>query len=821
MALKKVYSITTNGSMLVTGNTLGLSGARIDGQQIGSIRAFSTLNLASIVPGYAQGTTLNWQENESQAVLNIPSGSTVKYARLQWGGTEIAASAGNVTSSINTTITLTTPLGSNTIYPDPLTNDFYGFTTAQGLNQYYSRSQDITSIIQAAGSGVYSVKGVPAVVAADSNAVTCAGWSLGVIYELDNLPYRNMSIFSGISGTNGTVSSDVDIYGFRAPSSGIVEGRLLITAIEGDSGIAGDQFLFGPSSSNLAPLSGPNNLSSNFFASQINNGDSESPTVGALNTTGTFGTLNSTPGVYPVQGLRQGWDITNVKSTNFANGQNSATIRISTGGDAYAVPLIGVQLDSVEPKPFVCGPLAYRVWAPNTSTNSSFDFVNLVTGESQTLSNNLEFNINAIGYNPQDNLIYGIISGTNQLVLIDSEMSVINYGPVENLPVSSYTLGAINSSGYMFIRNSLTQTFYVIDVNQSSPNFGELLDPTNGYTLDTAPYGTNLNSNIVMEDWTFNATDGNLYGYNTTNSTISKITPTGTVTNLITTGLPTGNYSSVYSISDGYIYAINSLSGIVYRITITGNNAIGEAFSQTSIKVLEDGASCLKATLQLDFGDAPDTSSSNGTNNYSTFLSNNGPRHIIVSDLRLGAFITADSDGRQNINATGDDIGANIQDDGIVTPLPNMTTIDTTYTVSVLVNNQTTTVANLYAWLDFNQDGIFESGESFETQVSPLLGSQVVSMSFIRPSGYTTLPGNTFLRVRITTDSLVNTGTTFTQDTRSIGPASDGEVEDYILQVNAVAPICPVPSIKYTRLNQSINGIISTIDPQGQILTYT
>ena len=49
-------------------------------------------------------------------------------------------------------------------------------------------------------------------------------------------------------------------------------------------------------------------------------------------------------------------------------------------------------------------------------------------------------------------------------------------------------------------------------------------------------------------------------------------------------------------------------------------------------------------------------------------------------------------------------------------------------------------------------------------------------------------PDHTFVRLRLTTELLTDTGLE-TQDTRSVGPAADGEVEDYILKIGATTDL--------------------------------
>lgn len=77
MAISQCYLTIDNGHMILTGNTLV-----IYQQNVNNGGPFITTNTALQVSGYPTGTTLNWQENSSMAVLNIPPSATVLYAEL-------------------------------------------------------------------------------------------------------------------------------------------------------------------------------------------------------------------------------------------------------------------------------------------------------------------------------------------------------------------------------------------------------------------------------------------------------------------------------------------------------------------------------------------------------------------------------------------------------------------------------------------------------------------------------------------------------------------------------------------------------------------
>jgi len=168
------------------------------------------------------------------------------------------------------------------------------------------------------------------------NTDNTAGWTLAVVYANPTLPIRNMTVFVGAEGGG---AAPAQVSGFCTPGTGAVNGRVLVSATEGDSNLGGDEFRFGPTSilgiGNR--LSGLNNPLTNFFASQINN-DLE-----LLNITGTFGTLNHTPGGNQ-SGRRQGWDITNVSgSAQLTNNQTQAFAQGTTSGDQYTINGLGLQ----------------------------------------------------------------------------------------------------------------------------------------------------------------------------------------------------------------------------------------------------------------------------------------------------------------------------------------------------------------------------------------------------------------------------------------------------------------------------------------------
>ena len=438
--------------------------------------------------------------------------------------------------------------------------------------------------------------------------------------------------------------------------------------------------------------------------------------------------------------------------------------------------------------------------------------VNLVTGES-TLKGPLSPNslINAIGYNVLDNYIYGIDMNSGNIVRVNNSGNITVLGIPNGVSTQSYNVGTLDTNGFYYIYISDNPRFYVVDLRPNSTTYMKLVDPTNGYVEQTSNFGTPLSTPITISDWGYNPKDGFLYGVRNTDGNVVRVDPTtGQVTILTTTPALPAIYGAIGIDGSGTMYSIENNSGIVYRYIISGNTATSEVFSQSATSTQNDATICPTAEILIDFGDAPDTSLVNGPGNYSTLLASNGPRHQIINELYLGTKVTSEMDAYQNSTATGDDISKGIQDDGVATPLTNLSTQSTTYSLPVTVTNNTGSPANLYGWIDFNQDGVFQGNEAAPVQIVPSqTGTQSVTLNFTVPAGVTLTPATTFVRLRLTTENLTNTNTNQTlQDTRSIGPAGDGEVEDYALAIERAT----------ITASKSVNKNFADF---GDIITYT
>ncbi|QDV52403.1 GEVED domain-containing protein [Gimesia fumaroli] len=186
------------------------------------------------------------------------------------------------------------------------------------------------------------------------------------------------------------------------------------------------------------------------------------------------------------------------------------------------------------------------------------------------------------------------------------------------------------------------------------------------------------------------------------------------------------------------------------------DSLIGFAGLQDSINTLAFGLST-GADYGRDFGDAPDT--------YPTLLADDGARHTLVGNLRLGASIDLDADGLPSLDASGD----GLDDDGIVFLSNGISESDAFASILVDVTGD----GFLQGWVDFNRDGVWDSSEQIVVDEALTTGTHTIK--FAVPQGAAFSIGETFARFRFSSQAGLDV----------TGLAPDGEVEDYRLDLTA------------------------------------
>ena len=182
----------------------------------------------------------------------------------------------------------------------------------------------------------------------------------------------------------------------------------------------------------------------------------------------------------------------------------------------------------------------------------------------------------------------------------------------------------------------------------------------------------------------------------------------------------------------------------------------------------------------LDFGDAPDPS-------YPTLLARNGARHAqVAGGPFMGRLVDAEPDSQPDVAATGDDNNGLPDEDGVFFHSRLVPGEDAIIAVSLA---QSPVGCYLTAWIDYNRDGGWDnSPASLERIVTdiPLSNGPLPTTlpTFKVPPYPTSAIGLSTARFRCSREKGLG----------PVGPASDGEVEDYRVQIMA-RPTAPDVSI--------------------------
>jgi uncharacterized repeat protein (TIGR01451 family)/fimbrial isopeptide formation D2 family protein len=181
----------------------------------------------------------------------------------------------------------------------------------------------------------------------------------------------------------------------------------------------------------------------------------------------------------------------------------------------------------------------------------------------------------------------------------------------------------------------------------------------------------------------------------------------------------------------------------------------------------------LVSAFNADFGDAP---ASYGTElvNSSGIILQSAVFHRLGSDINIGANAPDhESNGQMSVLADGD--GAD--EDGIAS-FPAINQAATSFQLpNIPVRNNTGNTATLIGWIDFDRNGSFQSDEAVTATVPSGASSATLTWTTAAAPGMSGMNlGQTYARLRLTTDTSV---TTATPDTA----ANDGEVEDYVLTI--------------------------------------
>jgi clumping factor A len=270
---------------------------------------------AAILPSDARST----------AVLVLPAGAKVTYARLYWGalydgtGPDLNALVERPATGLRMMVTADANVRMN--------------QDGSGAVFWYQATADVTQLVQQQGAGAFRIGDVSSINIVDLGSLyPFVGWYMVVFYEKDDDPVRNLALFDGMDLIEAGAPKSVQLRGFLVPNSGF-DGKLGVVAVEGDPLLPGDALTFDSNT-----LSDPQNPADNFFNA----------------TRSTLGVAVSTPGDLPrltgAPRSMSGLDMDVVDVARFMRaGQSSATLSATTALDTYILTAFVTSISTLKP----------------------------------------------------------------------------------------------------------------------------------------------------------------------------------------------------------------------------------------------------------------------------------------------------------------------------------------------------------------------------------------------------------------------------------------------------------------------------------------
>lgn len=378
--------------------------------------------------------------------------------------------------------------------------------------------------------------------------------------------------------------------------------------------------------------------------------------------------------------------------------------------------------------------------------------ISLDVGSYSTLSWRVgDGKINGVGFNAEDDYIYGWDYAASSLTRIGSDF-ISNPLTIANIDIapSSFYVGDVSTIENAWYGYRINKGFFKIDLNTLSMS----------KIADSSAVG-----NIRILDMAFHPDEGVIYSVDNSGY-LYKIDPTTGVStkfNQVINSTAVGHslaFGAQYFDVDGNLYLSNNGNGYIYKVSIDDSDSTSDFFAYGPSSNSNDGARCAFAAVEptdnTDFGDAPDS--------YGTLYDSLGARHGI-SGLMLGEHIDGESEAYA-FPLSDDESEPTNDEDGIQFPVP----LEIGQTSFIYANvDGSDGEGVLSAWIDWDQDGEFNDDEIILSSETVDDGQNQLNINI--PSW--ALAGDTWARFRLST----------TYDVGPNGGVSVGEVEDYLVSV--------------------------------------
>ena len=317
----------------------------------------------------------------------------------------------------------------------------------------------------------------------------------------------------------------------------------------------------------------------------------------------------------------------------------------------------------VSAAPFVCEAAFYQ------SVVGQILRLNPNTGMYETFASGLPFNINSIGYNTEDNYIYGLSSPSipSTLFRVDGDGIYTDLGTPAGLTSASVS-GDFDHSGNLYALDIGDSTLlHRIDVSAMT---------STTTTLSAAAFG---NDQVYV--------NGKLYGTNGTSLSVIDVA-TGVVTSK-SLGIPVATYGAGWATTGDQLYFSNNTSGVIYEILDyeSANPSANAVLAGQAGLASNDGASCsLAPTVIIPVVAVSDTA----TTSANTPIVVSATDGLLKNDSPESATVSSNTQPEHGT--------ASVQPDGSYTYTPNSGFVgqDTfTYTISDTIGNTSTATVTI------------------------------------------------------------------------------------------------------------------------------
>ena len=358
----RVFSANTTGNIQIRGNTVVTcqsTASLCGGAQAMTNPTAGDNNNNAFFMTYVDADSDATTFDSSSATVNIPTGGSVLFAALAWGGNTTAGAvpslatqpsygsgtaAGAPTPGSAGVVELKVPGSSSYVTETSTRTDFLS-----GSAGPYQGYVNVTAAIQAAGNGSYTVANLQTATGENIHG----GWSLTIAYSNPLDPPRNLTIFAGfgtVSSAMGSNVVDIPLTGFQTPATGAVNTTLGAVSYEGDAGSTGDQLQLGDTVPDLQNVSDALHNVGNTFTSAISDlgVDSSTRTPKYVNQLGFDAATFNVDGFLP-------------------NNATGATIRLTSSNETYYPGIVTFATDLYAPVLTVTKSVAVVTKAPGNT----------------------------------------------------------------------------------------------------------------------------------------------------------------------------------------------------------------------------------------------------------------------------------------------------------------------------------------------------------------------------------------------------------------------------------------------------------------------